>query len=143
MPYNYTGDTEQARLRGVYVHKAIELYNADNLDENSLDPALVPYLESYKKAERLNFDSIVIDYKTGSNHPCTALQLAGYVELARVNRKSLQDNPKHEIQLYHPTYRYAGTIDYVCLTSELEEIAGQTTTRNPAISPNISLCGNY
>ncbi len=108
LPYNYTGDMEQAKLRGVYVHKAVELYNAGTLDEENLDPALKPYLESYKKAEKLDFENLIIDYKTGQKHPCTELQLAAYREMVIVS-----DIEQHEAKLYHPTYRYAGTIDFL------------------------------
>ncbi len=40
---------EYAAARGRAVHKAIELLNANDLDESSLDPVLVPYLDAYKK----------------------------------------------------------------------------------------------
>lgn len=120
LPYNYTGDYEYQRDRGSKVHKMIELYSNGVLDEDELDPVLKPYLESFKLSDKPVFDSLVIDYKTGQKHPCTEIQLAGYVELARVNRKILKDSVHNEIQLYHPTYRYAGTIDYVALMSELD-----------------------
>lgn len=40
---------EAARDFGVHVHLACDLFNAGQLDEESLSPALVPYLEGYKK----------------------------------------------------------------------------------------------
>ena len=40
---------EHARLRGQYVHSAVALYAIGELDEASLDPALVPYFDGYLK----------------------------------------------------------------------------------------------
>lgn len=119
LPYNYTGENEYQRDRGSKVHKMIELYNNGELDEDTLDPVLQPYLESYKLADKLEFDDLIIDYKSGSKHPCTGLQLAGYTELVKVNKNKI-DVIGHEIKLYHPTYRYAGTIDYVHLTQGID-----------------------
>ena len=39
---------ERAREFGVHVHKAVHLYNRGTLDEDSLDPNLVPRLNAYK-----------------------------------------------------------------------------------------------
>lgn len=39
----------QAARRGQFVHKAIELFLKDNLDEDSLGPVIMPYFESFKK----------------------------------------------------------------------------------------------
>ncbi len=38
-----------AAERGKLVHKAVELFNRDDLDEESLDPALEPYLRAWKR----------------------------------------------------------------------------------------------
>lgn len=43
------GVLEAARAFGRNVHRAIELYNLDELDEEVLDPALVPYLAQWKR----------------------------------------------------------------------------------------------
>jgi hypothetical protein len=64
----------------------------------------------------------VWDFKTGSPHPCTALQLAAYVLLCKEglledNSPLLPEKCYHEVRLYHPTYRFAGTIDFAWLTS--------------------------
>lgn len=40
---------ERARQFGQHVHKAIELFNLGELDEDALDFALVPYLNGWKK----------------------------------------------------------------------------------------------
>lgn len=38
--------------RGSHIHKMIELYVNDNLDETTLDPQLVPRLDAYKQFEK-------------------------------------------------------------------------------------------
>lgn len=99
--------TEYGRDRGSYVHKARHLYDMDELDEESLDPVLVPYLEAWKKFRRdsgfvpveseirlysemyqftgkpdvvglLNGSPAIVDCKSGTIEPWVALQLAGY-----------------------------------------------------------------
>ena len=40
---------DTATTRGTYVHQATELLDKDDLDEASLDPALVPYVDAYKR----------------------------------------------------------------------------------------------
>lgn len=51
--YNFDGipkdHVEYARLRGQAVHKACELYDQNDLDIDSLDPVIVPYLEAWIK----------------------------------------------------------------------------------------------
>ncbi len=41
--------SQQAAKKGTFIHKAIHLYLLDNLNENSLDPIIKPYFESFKK----------------------------------------------------------------------------------------------
>ena len=41
--------TEDSAARGIAVHKATELYDLGTLDEDSLDPRLVDYLEGWKR----------------------------------------------------------------------------------------------
>lgn len=43
--------TEYARDRGSYVHQAIEYYLRGELDEDSLDPAILPYFDAWKRFE--------------------------------------------------------------------------------------------
>jgi hypothetical protein len=96
---------EYGRDRGTYVHKAVHLYDTDELDEERLDPVLVPYLTGWKKfLKESNFVVIdsevrlnngqftgkpdkvgllnglpaILDNKSGSIEPWVALQLAGY-----------------------------------------------------------------
>jgi hypothetical protein len=125
LPYNYHGGNKDAMTKGSYVHQMIELYSQGVLDEESLDPVLKGYLDSYKKIVRmLKMDcNNVWDFKTGSPHPCTALQLAAYVLLCKEglsedNSPLLPEKRYHEVRLYHPTYRFAGTVDFAWLKSD-------------------------
>lgn len=103
---------EHARQRGSAVHKACELDDEGRLDEATVDPRIVPYVEAWRKfrreyrfevlfAERPLYSAIsgfagtpdlvgrlldgailVIDRKTGLPGPAAALQTAAYAELA-------------------------------------------------------------
>jgi len=42
-------DMEYARQRGQAVHLATELYDLGDLDEDSMDPVIVPYLDAWEK----------------------------------------------------------------------------------------------
>lgn len=118
LPYSFYGnDSEYNKERGSLVHKMIELYNMKNLDEESLDPVLIPYLQGYKKfvAENGIPKNIILDIKTGVPQPADPLQLAGYALLVR---EGITDDGKKaewtfEVPLYHPIYRFAGTPDIV------------------------------
>lgn len=102
---------EYASKRGTAVHRATELHDMDDLDEATLDPVIVPYLEAWKLfvaenkvtitacEQRLahptmkyagtldklaSFDSSdwVIDVKaTAALSPAIGVQLAGYAGL--------------------------------------------------------------
>lgn len=68
---------ERARLLGQAVHKTTELYDQDELDVDSLDPQLVPYLDAWIRFRKeVDFQPLGIEQR-----------------------------------VYHPTYRYAGTLD--------------------------------
>jgi hypothetical protein len=96
---------EYSRTRGTYVHKAIHLYDTGDLDEDALDPVIVPYLDAWKrflkeskfeviesetrlyndqftgmpdKVGLLNGYATILDNKSGNIEPWVALQLAGY-----------------------------------------------------------------
>ena len=100
---------EAARQRGTAVHKACELWSKNDLDEDDLDPVLVPYLAGWKKfcaeqepafvelegrvfhprhryAGTLDVDCVIradewlIDIKTGGYLRPYDLQTAAYVE---------------------------------------------------------------
>ncbi len=99
--------TEYGRDRGTKVHKAIQLYDADELDEESLDPVLRPYLEAWRrfkeeahvtieasevrlasetygfagtidKVARIGSTPAICDLKTGPVSGWVGLQLAAY-----------------------------------------------------------------
>lgn len=108
---------EEASARGTAVHRACELYDADDLDEASLDPMLRPYLDAWVKfrhetgfVPRLNEKQVfhpllryagtldkegdlgsaptVIDIKsTASLSPVIGIQLAAYVEALKAAPK--------------------------------------------------------
>jgi len=100
--------SEEGATRGTYVHQACHYYDTGELDEESLDPVLIPYLDGWKKFvadtrvtilraeerivnERLGITGTpdrvvewpgvgyaVIDIKSGSLSDWTAIQLAAY-----------------------------------------------------------------
>lgn len=102
-------DLEAARIRGTYVHAACHMLNLGTLDEEALDPQLVPYVGAYKNflevsgfevieseifvyhslckyAGQADFignyrgQSWVVDIKTGTPPPTVGAQLAAYRE---------------------------------------------------------------
>lgn len=106
--------TDYGRTRGQFVHLACELDDRNELEEETLDSVLVPYLKawrSFKKDSKIIIEAIekpvascvysfagmldrlgimnnqpcVLDIKSGAVAPWTALQLAAY-EIAE-NRK--------------------------------------------------------
>jgi len=63
---------------------------------------------------------IVIDFKSGTPHPATDLQLAAYTYLVKEgigeDGKKFMDRENKtafEVRLYHPMWQFAGTIDMV------------------------------
>ena len=99
--------TEYARTRGTFIHAARHLYDMGELDEDDLDPVLVPYLSAWKKfmgdskfvviasevrlyneiyqfhgkpdaIGLLNGLPAIVDCKSGTIEPWVALQMAGY-----------------------------------------------------------------
>jgi len=105
--------TEYSRDRGSFVHEAIEYHLSGELDEGTLDPVIVPYLDAWKQFQaeahyvsdsceerlasdvyhfagtidhigHLNGHFSIIDVKTGVPVPATGIQLAGYEILLSV-----------------------------------------------------------
>lgn len=99
--------TDDARLRGDYVHLACRMLDDDELAEESLDPGILPYVEAYRKflaltspewtyIEHRVFDPVlgyagtldraglisgektVLDLKTGGLYPSVGPQTAAY-----------------------------------------------------------------
>lgn len=59
---------ERAAKFGTAVHKATELYDQNNLNLDNLDPALMPYLQAWKKfLNETNFKILEIEKIVGSN----------------------------------------------------------------------------
>lgn len=126
LPYCYGASAELARQRGVYVHRTIELYNKEDLDEENLSIGLKPYLAAYKKFLIEYKLEGIVDIKSGSPHPCTDLQLVGYRMLFDegicISANTEIKLPAFELKMYHPVYRYAGTIDIVAPGHQLQAL---------------------
>ncbi len=76
--------TEAALLRGEYIHRTIELFLKDDLVESTLDETLKARLDAFRQFQRET----------------------GY----QVQRDDA-GKPRTEVRLFHPLYRYAGTVD--------------------------------
>jgi len=67
--------TAWGRMRGSAVHKATELYDQDDLNEETLDPAISGYLEAWKRFRRefrLEIEEIELEmYHPGSKYAGT------------------------------------------------------------------------
>lgn len=112
---DYRFSNGEAMLRGTYVHTATEMIDRGTLDWSDLDPVLAPYCKAYqafiedKRPEiilsekplyhaahlyagkldrviRMDGATCLIDVKTGVPNRATAIQVAAYRELVRVNR---------------------------------------------------------
>lgn len=111
-PYPETESSADKMALGTAIHKALELAAWDRLDTENTCPVILPYVEGFlEKVQELNIVPLmtemrgvhlvegyagtvdlvckvnghisVIDFKSGSVPPCTALQTAGYAELLR------------------------------------------------------------
>lgn len=125
--------TEYGRTRGKFVHLACELDDKGELDEESLSSPLLPYLKAWRSFKRdtgikiesiekevaselykfagkldrigiMNGSCCVLDIKSGSVSPWTALQLAAY-EIAvnkRLKRFAVQltETGKYKLHTY-------------------------------------------
>jgi len=125
-------NNESAMEKGRYVHEMCRLYLLNDLDEENLDPTLVPYLDALKKfLHDSNGMGIigVFDIKSGSPHPCVELQIPAYIELVNNGIPMYRDEchlilgvPSYcELPFYHSTYAYAGTPDIVIGTKPHRE----------------------
>ena len=108
-----------SRERGIYVHKAIELYNKGELLEKDLDEHLAPYLDAWRRLRansqieiiesekmvyseiwhyagtldilcKINGEESIIDLKSGAVDAATPLQLAGYAMAYHANYYSIK-----------------------------------------------------
>ncbi len=118
----YMKNNEEARVKGNYVHELCRLYLLNDLLEENLDSALVPYLQALKKflsdSKGMGLTSCIIDLKSGAKSPTVELQIAAYIEL--VNNGVPKNSLSHEYPctwleepFMHPLYQYAGTPDIV------------------------------
>jgi len=63
--------TEEARLRGQYVHEAILLHSQDDLDESTLHPLVAPFFSAYlrfraeRRVEVLHLETPIYDEEYG------------------------------------------------------------------------------
>ena len=119
--------TEYSRERGSAAHLACQLHDEDDLDEASVDPVIVPYLEAWKKfrAESgfrptmieeslysptygfagtpdrygiLNGDEVIIEIKTGGISFVTGIQLAAQ-RILFANAMNLISKKRFAVQL--------------------------------------------
>lgn len=109
--------TEQARIRGDYVHKATQFIDCGTLDESTIDPIIEPYLRAYEsflnsmcpeylytefkvcdpllrwagtldRAGYFGDKPFILDIKSGLIQPWTRLQTAAYIDgLARYDKR--------------------------------------------------------
>lgn len=77
---------ERARVFGQHVHEACDLFNRDELEWSSLDPALVPYVEAWK---RFIDESGAVAIASESRVYHKALGYAGTPDVVLAWRKSL------------------------------------------------------
>ena len=113
---------EHYGVKGTYVHDACRLYLLNDLDESTLDPVLVPYLDALKKflhdSKGMGMTGIW-DIKSGAPTPCTKLQLSAYIELVNGNCPMhpgcdpFKSDMVLEEPFMHPVYGYAGTPDII------------------------------
>ena len=122
LPYNYRCDNTYAMERGTMLHSMCRLYLLNDLDEENLDPALVPYLDALKKfLQDSNGMGItgLLDLKSGSPHPCVELQIPAYIELVNHGTPMheacdpLKSDMVLEEPFFHPIHQYAGTPDII------------------------------
>jgi len=107
--YNHRGDPWYME-RGSIIHEVTELYDLDDLDMESVDPQIMPYLQAYIKFRKesgfrpgsiefplchpvylyagtidrlgtIGDEYILLDIKSGSPQKADALQLAAYHDL--------------------------------------------------------------
>jgi hypothetical protein len=122
----YMKNCDEACTKGNYVHRAVQLYLLNDLNEDTLDPALVPYLAALKKflsdSKGMGLNSCVIDVKSGVKVSTVELQISAYIELVNHGRPMNDYIKEYDIKeaviwleepFMHPLYGYCGTPDIV------------------------------
>lgn len=118
LPDIYYSDNREAKLKGKYGHEMCRLYLLNDLNEDTLDDSLRPYLDALKLflSHSKGMGVVgVIDFKLGAKTDLIELQIPAYIELVN-NGVALQESgsyPMLEVPFYHPTYQYCGTPDIV------------------------------
>jgi hypothetical protein len=121
--------------RGTAVHAATALWDRGELDEDTVDPAVAPYLDAWKRyradmrdpdiglmIEQIVYDPIVgyagtmdragIDIKTGTSCPWHIVQCAAYHYACPIRPPQwqsvyLSDDGKYKVQVYKPSELFA------------------------------------
>lgn len=78
--------TDRGLLRGTYVHKATELWDADDLIEESLDDEIRAYLECYKQF-RKDYPAVILHAEKKLYHP--VWKYAGIVDRIAEDKESM------------------------------------------------------
>ena len=120
LPDIYYSDNIEAKLRGQYGHEMCRLYLLNDLNEDTLDDILKPYLEALKlflsHSKGMGIVG-VIDFKLGAKTHLIELQIPAYIELVNNGHdregNKLASGMHLEKPLFHPVYQYAGTPDIV------------------------------
>ena len=106
--------SDEGARRGSYAHKALELYDQSDLDEETLDPGLVPYLDAWKKF-RSEFPCEILAVEERVVHPVYSyagtldrrVKLKGKDEKAVIDLKTGEPQNWHAVQ----TAAYAMAFD--------------------------------
>lgn len=116
LPHTEWGN-EDAMKRGSRVHRMVELYNNNALNENSLDARLKPYLRGYIKFRWESQNKIIgaLDIKSGVPYPSAELQVAAYAILINQGLPKYEGGQSYEIPRYHPAFLFAGTPDIIIM----------------------------
>lgn len=138
--------SDYARIRGLAVHKAIELLERGTLDPDSISDGVAPYLESWKNFKKdtdyqcrgtelkiyhkryryagtidqigeVFYATCLLDIKTGVEQHWWALQTAAYNEIAKCkHRFSLQLKSDGKYRLIEHTNKRDFQVFLACLT---------------------------
>lgn len=129
-----TWATEWHRNKGEQLHRALHLHDLDVLDEATLDPELVPYIQTYKrflsesgakvthselpcwsdkyqyagtadKVLLLHRRRVVVDVKTNNAPAWTALQVASYAHAIEESRY-IHIERRYSLALKKDDYRF-------------------------------------
>ena len=120
LPDIYYSDNTEAKLKGKYGHEMCRLHLLNDLNEETLDDILRPYLDALKlfllQSKGMGISGIV-DFKLGAKTDLIELQIPAYIELVNNGHdregNKLASGMHLEKPLFHPVHGYAGTPDIV------------------------------